>query len=68
MKSRRSRKYRKIEIVDNKVNLVNLKVDKWAKTYDWNMSIVAKGLTTSMVVGAIGLVISLGLVIKEVIG
>ena len=63
MRSRRSRKYRKIEVVNNKVNLVdiktnmtNRKIDRLITCYDKDMNTVAKMMLTSIFFGAIGAV------------
>lgn len=51
MRSRRHRKYRKIEVVDNKVNLVDIKTNRISRglqvlryQYDEDMNFLAKGL------------------------
>lgn len=63
MKSRRNRRYRKIEMVDNKINLVdiktnmaNKKMDKWIKYYDSDMNTAAKMMIISITLGAFGAV------------
>lgn len=67
MRSRRNRKYRKIEVVDKKVNLVNLKVEKWVRFYDKDMNSVAKGMIVSVSLGIIALIISISVMIRGVI-
>lgn len=61
MRSRRNRKYRKIEVVDNRVNLVNIKtditnrrIDKLIAFYDRDMNAAAKLILMSVCFGAIG--------------
>ncbi len=55
MRSRRKRRNRRIEVVDNKVNLINIKSNKIIRRvealkyqYDEDMNNVAKGLVISV--------------------
>lgn len=59
MRSRKRRKYRKIEIVDNKVNLVSIKIDKWIKFYDRDLNTIAKFIVIIGLIGLTGLIISI---------
>lgn len=67
MRSRRKRRYRKVEVLDNKVNLINLKVDKWIDFYDRDTNSAAKFLITSMAIGATALIVSVILFLRGVI-
>ncbi len=71
MRSRRNRKYRKIEVVDTKVNLINIKtnmtnrkIDRWIEDYDKDMNSVAKGMIISVGLAIIALLISITTVVK----
>lgn len=71
MRSRRNRKYRKIEVVDTKVNLINIKtnmtnrkIDRWIEDYDKDMNSVAKGIIISVSLAIIALLISITTVVK----
>ena len=67
MRSRRKRRYRKVEVLDNKVNLINLKVDKWIDFYDRDTNSVAKLIIASMAIGTAALIVSIILFLKGVI-
>ncbi len=71
MRSRRNRKYRKIEVVDTKVNLINIKtnmtnrkIDRWIEDYDKDMNSVAKGIIIGVSLPIIALLISITTVVK----
>ena len=76
MKSRRHRKYRKIEVVDNKVNLVNLKTDmnnkrinKLAECFDRDTTTIAKIMAVGTAMGLVSLIVSIiTIFITRVIG
>lgn len=66
MKSRRHRKHRKIEVVDGKVNLVDIKANRISRKlqvlryqYDEDMNSVAKGLVACF----LGVVFSVAMII-----